>query len=89
MAQTQKPDLILMDMALPDMDGFAALELLKKNQEIRNIPVVSMITDPIPETIEKVMAKNFSDYLIKPVNLRQFFRVIDKVLTNINKEILR
>ncbi len=78
MAQGNKPDLILMDMDLPDMDGFAALELLKKNKEICDIPVVSMITDSMPETIEKVTTRNFSDYLIKPLNLRQFFRVIDK-----------
>ncbi|MCK5687588.1 PAS domain S-box protein [bacterium] len=82
LAQTHKPDLILMDMALPDMDSFAALELLHKNQEICHIPVVAMIANAMPDTIATTMAKKFTDYLIKPVSLGHFFRVIDKALNS-------
>ncbi|MEA1968001.1 MAG: PAS domain S-box protein [Thermodesulfobacteriota bacterium] len=82
LAQTRQPDLILMDMTLPDMDGFAALELLQKNQETCHIPVVAMIANAMPDTIATTMAKKFTDYLIKPVSLGHFFRVIDKALNS-------
>lgn len=79
MANAHRPDLILLDMALPDMDGFAFLEQLNKNQETCNIPVVAMIYDDTPDIIAKTKAKKFVDYLIKPINLNQFFRVIDGI----------
>ncbi|MCK5682657.1 response regulator, partial [bacterium] len=82
MSQKQNFDLILMDMALPDIDAFAAIDMLKNNKKTYHIPVVAMIADTMQDTITETMTKGFTDYLIKPVSMGHFFRVIDKALNN-------
>jgi len=59
------PDLILLDLILPEIDGFKVLERLKQNQSVRNIPVIILSNLGAKEDVEKGMALGAADYLIK------------------------
>ena len=76
MAVKQKPDLILMDIGLPGMDGFQAFERLGKIKETRHIPVVGLSANVMPRDIKKAMDAGFADYITKPVNIGKLHRVI-------------
>ena len=79
-ARRQHPDVILMDIGLPDMDGFAALKRLKEIEETRQIPVVALSANAMPLDIEEGLQAGFVHYLTKPLNVGQFFQTIDAVL---------
>ncbi len=79
-AVKKRPDLILMDIGLPDMSGFEAFEQLKKIKVTKNIPVVGLSADAMPLDIKKAMDAGFTDYLTKPINLGKFYKVIEKAI---------
>ena len=64
-AQREKPDLILLDLNLPEMDGFEVLAELKKNDETKNIPVLILTNYAQKEHIDKCLDMGADDYLIK------------------------
>jgi len=78
LAEAQQPDLILMDINLPDMDGFAALGLLRGNPRTRHIPVVAISANAMTSDIEKGFSAGFEDYLTKPLNIDKFLAAIDR-----------
>ncbi len=63
------PDLILLDIHLPGMDGITALKKLKSYNETKKIPVVAISADALPGEIEKAMAAGFDHYITKPVEI--------------------
>lgn len=65
MAQKEKPDLILLDLNLPEMDGFEVLEHLKEADETKKIPVLILTNYSQKENIDRCLAMGASDYLIK------------------------
>jgi len=81
-AVNQRPALILMDISLPDMDGFQAFEQLEKMQETRDIPIVGLSANAMPLDIKKAMDAGFSDYLTKPVNIGEFNRMIANIIND-------
>lgn len=83
LAKTEKPDLILLDLIIPKIDGFAVLEKLKNEKETKNIPVLILSNLGQAEEIKRAMALGATDYMIKAnVDLSQ---IIDKVKTLLNK----
>ena len=80
MAQTHKPDLILLDINLPDMDGYDVKKCLQANLDTRNIPVVGISANAMPKDIARSKAAGFKDYLTKPIDMVKFLAVIDKIL---------
>jgi len=75
-----RPHLILMDINLPGMDGFEALDRLRGSEETRNIPVVAVTANAMPDQVQRVMAAGFDDCLTKPINLQRFVAVVDALL---------
>lgn len=71
-----KPDLILLDLNLPRMNGFELLTKIKKNKSWRNIPVVVLTCSNATEDIIKIYALRANCFITKPVNLKQFNNVI-------------
>ncbi len=65
LAKKEKPDLILLDLILPRMDGFAVLESLKKDLETQAIPVVVLSNLETSEDVERIMALGALAYLVK------------------------
>jgi CheY-like chemotaxis protein len=67
-AQREKPDLILMDLSLPIMDGWEATRRLKANPDLRLIPVIALTAHAMKGDEEKALAAGCDDYLAKPIN---------------------
>ncbi len=81
MAKTQMPDLILMDVVMPGMNGFQATRQISKNEATAVIPVI-MVTTKDQET-DKVwaMRQGAKDYLVKPVQEKALIEHVNKVLS--------
>lgn len=79
LAAKHKPDLIILDINLPGMDGFEALQELQKNHETRRIPVFALSASAMPEQVEKGYAAGFSAYLTKPIEINELLAAIDNV----------
>lgn len=77
LAETGKPDIILLDIIMPKMDGFAALKKIKKNPATAQIPVILLTNLGQEEDIRKGKELGASDYFIKANHTPQ--EVVDKV----------
>lgn len=76
LATTVKPDLILLDLNLPDMHGSEALKLLLENDGVKSIPVVIVTADAINNQHERLIKSGARDYLTKPLDVVQFLKVV-------------
>jgi CheY-like chemotaxis protein len=70
------PDIILMDIQMPEMDGLTAIEKLRASQNQFNTPIIAITALAMPGDREKCLAAGANDYLSKPIRLRQLARVI-------------
>ena len=75
-ATTEKPDLILMDLNLPVMDGWEVMRRLKENDATRDIPVIALTAHAMTGAREKAMAAGADDFDTKPV---EFDRLLGKI----------
>ncbi len=80
MAQKHLPDLILMDINLPGMDGFAAQQALKMHEETAHIPVIALSANAMPNIIRQAKEAGFVDYLTKPIDLMTLESMLDTYL---------
>lgn len=71
-ARDAKPDLVLMDLQLPGIDGHEALARLRADATTANIPVVALTAFAMQEDRDRATAAGFDGYLEKPINVRQF-----------------
>lgn len=77
-----RPDLILMDIDLPGMDGLEAIRRLKAEDATRDIPVIAVSANAMPDDVKKGMKLGIKDYLIKPIRVQKFLTAIEEVLPN-------
>jgi len=80
MATTQKPDLILSDVSMPEMDGFQLLEYLKENNVLANVPFIFLTANNMQTSLRKGMTLGADDYLIKPVKMGELLNVVERRL---------
>ncbi len=80
-AWKEKPDIILLDIMMPGIDGFEVLEKLKKNKKTLHIPVIMLTAKSEDESKMKAAGSYCSDYIVKPVNFEVLKSKIDKVLS--------
>ena len=80
LARTHLPDVILMDITLPDISGIEAMEVLLKDTLTAHIPIVAMSANAMPDDVLKGMAAGFFRYICKPIVLNDFMGVIDEAL---------
>jgi len=71
MAQTEIPDLILMDLSLPKMDGWTATSLIKQNDALSHIPIIALTAHAMVGDREKALQAGCDDYVSKPIDLRE------------------
>ena len=80
MALALKPDLILMDINLPDIDGVEAFKRLKNFEETHEVPVIAMSANAMQKDIDRAMAEGFKTYITKPVDIIRFRNIIEEEL---------
>lgn len=76
-AQAERPDLILMDLSLPVLDGWEATRRLKASPELRSIPVIALSSHAMAGDREKALAAGCDDYDTKPVDLQRLLGKIE------------
>ena len=80
MALEEKPDLILMDLSLPTMDGWTATEKIKKIDEIKDIPIIALSAHAMPEHRDRAINAGCSDYDTKPVDIKRLLGKISQYI---------
>jgi two-component system cell cycle response regulator DivK len=79
-ARKQQPDLIVMDMMMPEMDGWHAAEKLKTDKSTKHIPVIALTVRTLPAERQRAMEAGVDAYLTKPINMPLFMDTIEEVL---------
>ena len=82
LARAAQPNLILVDISLPDLDGLAATQALKADPATRNIPVVALTAHAMKGDEEKALAAGCTAYLTKPIDTRTFAWTIARFLAS-------
>ncbi len=82
-ARSEKPDLILMDMHLPVLDGWEATKKIKEAEETRGIPVIALTADAMAGDREKAMEAGCDDYETKPIELP---KLLEKISAQLGKK---
>jgi len=80
LAQAHGPDLIICDICLPGMDGFAVLEQLKADARTRDIPVFALSANAMPAQVEAGLLAGFRRYLTKPISISHFKKALNELL---------
>lgn len=78
LALTVQPDLILLDISLPDMDGSEVLKMLRNNTHTAVVPVIAISGNSVMET--RLTAPGFQEYLAKPINIQDLYAAIDSFI---------
>jgi two-component system cell cycle response regulator DivK len=81
-ARKQKPDLILMDMSLPEMDGWNATKLIRQNPETAHIPMIALTVHTLPLERKRALDAGVDAYLSKPYDASQLIRLVESTLKN-------
>jgi CheY-like chemotaxis protein len=79
-ARAHQPDVILMDINLPGLNGFQALEILREDAGTRDIPVIAISANAMVGDITRGLAAGFSRYITKPINVVEFMEALDTAL---------
>ncbi len=84
LARTRRPELILLDINMPGMDGYQVLEVFKADPLLKDTPVIAITANAMPRDIGRGMLAGFTDYLTKPLNVSRFNKLVDAVLNPTN-----
>ncbi len=79
-ARVSQPDAILMDINLPDISGFEALEILRADPSTRHIPIIALSANAMPRDIEMGLKAGFFRYITKPIKINDFMEALDVAL---------
>ncbi|MBK9051550.1 MAG: response regulator [Chloroflexi bacterium] len=79
-AQQEKPDLILMDVSLPQMDGWEATRILKGADATKHIPIIALTAHALLEDRERSLAAGCNDFETKPINFPSLLMKINHLL---------
>jgi CheY-like chemotaxis protein len=79
-ARDMRPDLVLLDLAMPDMDGFAVLNALRRDPGCAGTPVVAVTANAMPGERSKALLAGFSDFLTKPLRSAELRQRVEAFL---------
>lgn len=84
-AESSNFDLVLMDMSVPEKNGYEIIDVLRKNKQYQEIPVVALTAHAMKGTREKVLRSGFNEYLAKPFNPKDIILIIKKYIEDKQK----
>ena len=76
----QQPDLVLMDIQLPGMDGLSATKIIKEDPDLKDIPIVALTSYAMQGDKEKALAAGCTGYIAKPIDTRKFLETVSQYL---------
>jgi CheY-like chemotaxis protein len=79
-AGREHPDLILMDLDLPILDGIAATQCIRQQSELEHVPIVAVTAYPLAFSHVKAFAKGCNEYMSKPIDLGELGKLVDRYL---------
>lgn len=80
LAERLQPDLILLDINLPGLDGYEGLQVLKQHPELSRVPVAAVTANAMKGDRERGLAAGFVDYVTKPFNVAELYALLDRLL---------
>ncbi|MDH5517085.1 MAG: PAS domain S-box protein [Gammaproteobacteria bacterium] len=80
MLEQSKPDLVLLDINLPGMNGYEALKIIRDNNDYADLPVIAVTANAMVDDIERGLEAGFNSYLTKPIDLDELVRAINILL---------
>ena len=80
LVEVERPDLVLMDVGLPGMNGWDATRKLKSNPATKHVPVIALTAHAMDGDREKAIAAGCDEYEIKPIDFNRLFEKIDRLL---------
>ena len=80
LAVERRPDLVLMDIQLPDIDGIEALGRIRKDASLDSVAVIAVSASVMPDDQQKIVASGFDAFVTKPINLKQFLATVQRLL---------
>jgi CheY-like chemotaxis protein/nitrogen-specific signal transduction histidine kinase len=80
LARAHLPDLILLDINMPGMDGFQVMDVFKLEKSLQDIPVIAVTAAAMQSEIERGLEAGFNEYLTKPLDIANFFSILDRYL---------
>jgi CheY-like chemotaxis protein len=80
----QRPDLVLMDIQLPGMDGLSATKIIKEDPSLKDIPIVALTSYAMQGDKEKTLEAGCTGYIAKPIDTRKFLETLAQYLKGEN-----
>lgn len=80
LAATEQPDLILMDLSLPKMDGWTATREIKSNAQLAHIPIIALTAHAMVGDRERALEAGCDDYISKPINLQELAKKLNQYI---------
>jgi len=80
LTQTEKPDIILMDIQLPDISGMDLIERIKADELLKKIPIIAVTAFAMQEDKDNILNSGAEEYISKPISITKFLEVINKYL---------
>ena len=81
-ARREIPDLVLMDLSLPELDGWTAAQELKADKQTARIPLLAITAHTLPGDRKHALESGFDGYITKPINLQEFDQIIAATFQN-------
>ncbi len=82
-ATKQMPDLIIMDLAMPEMDGWTATRLIKSDARTKAIPLITLTAHALPGDRQRAMDSGCDEYITKPMDLLELVESVDHWLSRV------
>jgi CheY-like chemotaxis protein len=75
-----KPDIVLLDINLPDIDGYEVARILRANELYKNLPIIAITANALKGDADKALAAGCSQYMSKPINIRDLWGRLADIL---------
>jgi CheY-like chemotaxis protein len=85
LARSEQPDLILMDIQMPGMNGLDAIKQIRMDANLAQIPIIALTALAMPGDRDRCLEAGANEYISKPVRLKQLTSLIQEMLTSVNE----